>query len=484
MLQLLLATLAQWQVLGEDSNEVVSPSPENTEAEELTTSPTILDSSDGGVEFRLRSTIFLSTMATDQEIPSTGPVTLETAPKPPAKPQILADSFTTIKKPEEDTPTQSSLSTIQEMSTPLLTSPLPRHEPSTFANSDILATSLPSATSLILRMITNDSGLTSVVDKTTDSSTYSSSSSVLLTSPTQAKTSGSNLPVEDEDAPGDMASTASHSLSTHKTPLTFKTMAYTTNLGSRGQTQVSEAEAHSTTIMTTQPHPATSHSRAGTGGTTSDSTSIRAPSGGMTNHWYIVIAVVALALLLLAVCLVWNVHRRRSTGSTSFQTTNKKKKKGGEDAWAGPVHMPEDNAIPVDVVVDESDQSGKLLTLTTFFNKRKSRQCSVAMENVNVQSQKPAKEEAAPLLSPSTNGQISGGISQPQASIAIPTSAQEPTTTASNQEATVQLQANGQVATAPPVDPDALPPPSSPPPQTDFPAPPPALDAEDAGSMV
>ncbi|KAJ1125498.1 hypothetical protein NDU88_003927 [Pleurodeles waltl] len=491
VLPLLLAILAHFSVLGESSEEMVSLSPaeETTEAEELDTSPTIVGFSDEKIS--LRSTIFLSTMVTDQKIPSTGPVSLDRASKPPAKPQVVANSLTTIKKIEEGTPTPSFLSTGQDLSTPLLTSPLPKHEPSTSAHHDILATSLPSVTNLMLRLATNDGGLTRVVDETSDSSTNSRSSSVLLSSPVQAKTNGSDLPVEAKDAPRNVTSTVSLSPSTHKTAVTIKTMAYSTNQGSHVSSQVSEAETHSTSIITAEPHLTTSDSRAGVGNTTSASTSKSAPSSaGIKNHWYIVIAVVALSLLLLALCFMWNVHRRRSTGSTSFETTNKKKRKGGEDAWAGPVHMPEDNAMPVDVVVDEPDPSGKRLTLTTFFNKRKSQQCSVVMKDVNVQSERPAKEEAAPLLSQSTNGQIKGGTSEPQGSVATPTAVQEPTPTTCVQAATVQLQANGQVVTvqetvlAPPVDSDALPPPPSPPPQTDFPPPPPASDAEGAGSMV
>ncbi|XP_030066009.1 leukosialin [Microcaecilia unicolor] len=123
------------------------------------------------------------------------------------------------------------------------------------------------------------------------------------------------------------------------------------------------------------------------------------------NHLYLIIVVVILFLLIMVFCFVCVAKKKRRSGSTSFHV---KKHKKGEDAWAGPVMIPEDNGMAAEDMEEgkDKDQAGKHLTLTTFFGKRKSRQCSVLLEDVTVNVDQPAKQEEKPLLNQEANGQM------------------------------------------------------------------------------
>nr|XP_033800305.1 leukosialin [Geotrypetes seraphini]XP_033800306.1 leukosialin [Geotrypetes seraphini] len=135
------------------------------------------------------------------------------------------------------------------------------------------------------------------------------------------------------------------------------------------------------------------------------------------NHLYLIIVFVILLLLILGFCFVCVAKKKRRSGSTSFPIKKHKKR---EDAWAGPVMIPEDNVIPAEDMEEgkDKDQAGKHLTLTTFFGKRKSRQCSVLLEDVTVNVEQPAKEEEKPLVDQEANGQMTSN----EKSIEPPTS--------------------------------------------------------------
>ncbi|XP_029462801.1 leukosialin [Rhinatrema bivittatum] len=202
------------------------------------------------------------------------------------------------------------------------------------------------------------------------------------------------------------------------------------------------------------------------------------PTAGPNNNYiYIVIVVILLILLILVFCFVCLAKKKRRSGSTSFHGKKYKKNKG-EDAWAGPVMIPEDPGMSAEEAEEgkDTDQPGKR-HLTTFFAKRKSRQCSVLLEEVNVKADHLAKEEEKHFLNQEVNGQLTSNEKS--------NGAEDPSTSfTSEPKCGSELQPNGHVLTpeelVPEIQgesPDDLPSPVlMPAPETEFPLPPSELE--------
>uniref|UniRef100_UPI00398F7C3B leukosialin-like n=1 Tax=Pristiophorus japonicus TaxID=55135 RepID=UPI00398F7C3B len=204
-----------------------------------------------------------------------------------------------------------------------------------------------------------------------------------------------------------------------------------------------------------------------------------------SNHIVIIIVILVLAIVSIALIVVCMRRQKRKQS----QTFDPRRKKGGkvQDPWAGPVALPEDTGVTeATEPKNEEDTASKRMSLSTFFNKRKSRAPSMLLEEVNVvgNAKNPALDAQQPLL---PNGQVT----DPQ----TPKPNPAPVTEQSGRGATPQeLSDQAPLLPAPPSQPnghvqepsqglgepqqglhDDLPPP--PPPLSDTPLPAPAIGA-------
>ncbi|XP_069508062.1 leukosialin [Ambystoma mexicanum] len=469
-------------LLGAKATEATSAVEDETFQEELTTSFSIV--------FSLSTEIPSSSQVTHQDNLRLEQVTLVTVSQPPVKPLLGGNNETkhsaTSGKTVDAPTTQVLLSTAEETSVPPLKPQLSPQNDSISTSTIALAPTLSPAADTIFRIKINGSQQAGVLEGTSASSVPTGSPSVPEISTIKKTANVSDLISGGEDDLGSM--TPPVSPSSQNPALSKKTTAYSTNHHSRGPAQDSGHETSVSDVSTAKPHPTINGGRAEVTNPPSSATPLpitvyngQSSGGEKYKHWYIAIAVVILAVLILFVCFIWKVHRKRNTGSTSFQGPQKKKKNGGEDAWAGPVNMPDENGMLVDVEGNEQEPLGKRLTLTTFFNKRKSRQTSVILEDINIQTPKSTKEEAAPLLSQSRNSQVNGNANELEGSKDLLPTGGAPTSINEKQETPSPPQSNGQIpavqesSLSTPTGPEALLPPPSPPPpppENDFPAPP------------
>lgn len=108
-------------------------------------------------------------------------------------------------------------------------------------------------------------------------------------------------------------------------------------------------------------------------------------------------------LVLVALLLLWRQRQKRRTGALTLSRGGKRN--GTVDAWAGPARVPDEEATTTSGSggnkssgAPETDGSGQRPTLTTFFSRRKSRQGSVALEELKPGTGPNLKGEEEPLV--------------------------------------------------------------------------------------
>lgn len=118
-----------------------------------------------------------------------------------------------------------------------------------------------------------------------------------------------------------------------------------------------------------------------------------------------VLVALLVVIVLLALLLLWRRRQKRRTGILTLSGGGKRN--GVVDAWAGPARVPDEEAMTTtaggaggnkDSGVPETVVSGQRPTLTTFFGRRKSRQGSLAMEELKSGSGPNLKGEEEPLV--------------------------------------------------------------------------------------
>ncbi|XP_036591055.1 leukosialin [Trichosurus vulpecula] len=121
------------------------------------------------------------------------------------------------------------------------------------------------------------------------------------------------------------------------------------------------------------------------------------------NLLVILIVVVLVATLLVVLFLMWRQRQKRRTGALMLVGSGKHK--GAGDAWAGPVQATEDQAASGSGAVEgdtgnlEGEGTGRRPTLTTFFGRRKSRQGSVMLEDLEAgAATNNLRDESEPLV--------------------------------------------------------------------------------------
>uniref|UniRef100_A0A2K5L8V5 Sialophorin n=1 Tax=Cercocebus atys TaxID=9531 RepID=A0A2K5L8V5_CERAT len=126
-------------------------------------------------------------------------------------------------------------------------------------------------------------------------------------------------------------------------------------------------------------------------------------SGGMLP--VAVLVALLVVIVLVALLLLWRRRQKRRTGALVLSRGGKRN--GVMDAWAGPAQVPEEGTVTVTVGgsggdkgsgVPDGEGSGRRPTLTTFFGRRKSRQGSLAMEELKSGSGSNLKGEEEPLV--------------------------------------------------------------------------------------
>ncbi|XP_029805581.1 leukosialin [Suricata suricatta] len=153
------------------------------------------------------------------------------------------------------------------------------------------------------------------------------------------------------------------------------------------------------------------------------------PLGSGTNNTLLVAVLVALAVVVLLVILLvlWRRRQKRKTGALILSRGGKRN--GAVDAWAGPAPASDEEALTAGAGgagggkgpgVSEGAGSGQQPTLTTFFDRRKSQQGSLELEELR---QDPTlKGEEEPLVgdkdeaveAPVSKGPEAGDVEAPQ----------------------------------------------------------------------
>lgn len=118
-----------------------------------------------------------------------------------------------------------------------------------------------------------------------------------------------------------------------------------------------------------------------------------------------VLVAMLVVIVLLALLLLWRQRQKRRTGALTL--SRGAKRNGVVDAWVGPAPVSDEEAVITTVGVSGSDKgsgvpdgegSGRRPTLTTFFGRRKSRQGSLALEELKAGSASSIKGEEEPLV--------------------------------------------------------------------------------------
>ncbi|XP_066131753.1 leukosialin [Saccopteryx bilineata] len=162
------------------------------------------------------------------------------------------------------------------------------------------------------------------------------------------------------------------------------------------------------------------------------STNDSANSDKRTKQTLLVAVLVALlvVIVLLALLLLWRQRQKRRTGALTLSGGGKRN--GVVDAWAGPARVSDEEAAITATGASGGDRGcgtperegpGRRPTLTTFFGRRKSRQGSLAMEEVKTCSASLQGEEE-PLVgaegedgsgdAPESDGPLAAGAEAPQ----------------------------------------------------------------------
>ncbi|XP_074137413.1 leukosialin [Sminthopsis crassicaudata] len=125
--------------------------------------------------------------------------------------------------------------------------------------------------------------------------------------------------------------------------------------------------------------------------------------GGSNSVLVILVVVVLVATLLVVLFLLWRRRQKRRTGA--LMLVGNGKHKGAGDAWAGPVQAVDEQAVSGSAAGEgdtrnpEGEGAVGRPTLTTFFGKRKSRQGSVMLEDLEAGvATSDLKVESEPLV--------------------------------------------------------------------------------------
>uniref|UniRef100_A0A4X1U001 Sialophorin n=1 Tax=Sus scrofa TaxID=9823 RepID=A0A4X1U001_PIG len=185
------------------------------------------------------------------------------------------------------------------------------------------------------------------------------------------------------------------SVVTRGPPVTIETGLLTTSKGTSGPPVTRE-----TSMKTAGPI-------FGVGISTVD-TSSSSPqnSGQRTNGTMLVAVLVALlvVIVLVVLLLLWRQRQKRKTGVLTLSRGGNRN--GVVDAWAGRAQVSDEEAMSPegasggnkDSGAPQGEGPGQRPTLTTFFGKRKSRQGSLALEEIKAGSAAKLKGEEEPLV--------------------------------------------------------------------------------------
>ncbi|XP_055154820.1 leukosialin isoform X1 [Symphalangus syndactylus] len=309
-------------------------------------------------------------------------------------------------------------------------SPLP--EPTTFWEVSVKTSSVPQetlhATSHPAAPITaNSLGSHTVTGGTITTNSLETSS---RTSEAPVTTAASSLETS-RGTSGPPLTMATVSLETSKgtsgPPLTMATLSLETSKGTSGPPVTMATDSLETSAGTTGP-PVTmttgslepSSGASGpqvfsvklstmmtpTTSTNASTVPFRNPDENSRGMLLVAVLVALLAVIVLvALLLLWRRRQKRRTGALVLSRGGKRN--GVVDAWAGPAQVPEEGAVTVTVGgsggdkgsgVPDGEGSGRRPTLTTFFGRRKSRQGSLAMEELKSGSGSSLKGEEEPLV--------------------------------------------------------------------------------------
>ncbi|KFO36297.1 Leukosialin [Fukomys damarensis] len=118
-----------------------------------------------------------------------------------------------------------------------------------------------------------------------------------------------------------------------------------------------------------------------------------------------VLVTMLVVIVIVALLLLWRQRQKRRTGILTLSGSGKRN--GVVDAWAGPVQVPDEEAVTAAVGgpqddkgsgVPQTEVSAQRPTLTTFFSRRKSRQGSLAMEELKSGPGPSLQGEEEPLV--------------------------------------------------------------------------------------
>ncbi|XP_023372451.1 leukosialin [Otolemur garnettii] len=126
-----------------------------------------------------------------------------------------------------------------------------------------------------------------------------------------------------------------------------------------------------------------------------------------SNKMLLVAVLVALlvVIILIVLLLLWRQRQKQRTGALTLNRDGKRN--GVVDAWAGPAQVSDEGTVAVTMGgpgddkgsgVPNGEGSGQRPTLTTFFGRRKSRQDSVALEELKSEPGPSLKGEKEPLM--------------------------------------------------------------------------------------
>lgn len=118
-----------------------------------------------------------------------------------------------------------------------------------------------------------------------------------------------------------------------------------------------------------------------------------------------VLVALLVVIVLVALILLWRRRQKRKTGVLTLSRSGKRN--GVVDAWAGVARVSDEEAMTAtegasggnsDSNGPHREGSGQRPTLTTFFGRRKSRQGSVALEELKAGPASSLKGEEEPLV--------------------------------------------------------------------------------------
>ncbi|XP_057606285.1 leukosialin [Hippopotamus amphibius kiboko] len=186
--------------------------------------------------------------------------------------------------------------------------------------------------------------------------------------------------------------TATSSLKTSKGTSELPVTMTTTSL----KTPMGTSDSHTSRVTISSPKPPTNIT----------SSSLLNSGQEMRGTLLVAVPVALLALIILTVLLLlWCQRRKRKTGVLTLSRGGKHN--GVADAWAGVAQVSDEEAAATaegasrahnDSGVPQGEGSGPRPTLTTFFGRRKSRQGSVAMEELKAGAAPSLKGEEEPLV--------------------------------------------------------------------------------------